>query len=83
LCENAKLHPDTHICNPESFQIDAGALIGCHQPHITDIMPRLVKSALLLLFVSVLAGCCISPPGPHNNWGHGDRDRQEHYQDRY
>lgn len=46
-------------------------------------MTRLSKTIVLVLILTGLAGCCISPPGPHNNWGRGDGDRHEHYHDRY
>jgi hypothetical protein len=48
-----------------------------------DIMTRLSKTIVLVLILTGLAGCCILPPGPHNNWGRGDGDRHEHHHDRY
>jgi hypothetical protein len=56
----------------------------CYTTHKKDeIMTRLSRGIMLLLILTGLAGCCISPPGPHNNWGRGDGDRHEHYHDRY
>jgi hypothetical protein len=48
--------------------------------HETAIMTKIGKALALLVLVTSLSGC-ISPNGPHNNWGRDYAGHSEHHQD--